>query len=159
MKHTEIHFRFFFFLSYAVVESIMRGEVVGMTPRRSRSSTALTHALVVVSEIQFRSIIKRSAYNLRSASIINRRYISTYLYTSHISHTVTHNNIYKSCLQQSFRKLIYSKNIYFYVSYKIIKFYKRTLYFYLQTYLKFIFLYIYIIRRSVLETISSSTSK
>ncbi|XP_076294418.1 lysine demethylase 3 isoform X2 [Lasioglossum baleicum] len=30
-----------------VVESIMRGEVVGMTPRRSRSSTALTHALVV----------------------------------------------------------------------------------------------------------------
>ena len=42
----------------AVVESIMRGEVVGMTPRRSRSSTALTHALVVVSEIQFRSIIK-----------------------------------------------------------------------------------------------------
>ncbi|KAI4495647.1 hypothetical protein M0802_008482 [Mischocyttarus mexicanus] len=41
-----------------VVESIMRGEVVGMTPRRSRSSTALTHALVVVSEIQFRSIIK-----------------------------------------------------------------------------------------------------
>lgn len=36
----------------------MRGEVVGMTPRRSRSSTALTHALVVVSEIQFRSIIK-----------------------------------------------------------------------------------------------------
>jgi len=51
----------FFFLSYAVVESIMRGEVVGMTPRRSRSSTALTHALVVVSEIQFHSIIKRSA--------------------------------------------------------------------------------------------------
>ncbi|KAL2748824.1 putative JmjC domain-containing histone demethylation protein 2C [Vespula maculifrons] len=41
-----------------VVESIMRGEVVGMTPRRSRSSTALTHALVVVSEIQFHSIIK-----------------------------------------------------------------------------------------------------
>ncbi|EZA53209.1 putative JmjC domain-containing histone demethylation protein 2C, partial [Ooceraea biroi] len=45
-----------------VVESIMRGEVVGMTPRRSRSSTALTHALVVVSEIQFRSIIKRSTW-------------------------------------------------------------------------------------------------
>lgn len=55
--------RFRFFLCYAVVESIMRGEVVGMTPRRSRSSTALTHALVVVSEIQFRSIIiKRSAW-------------------------------------------------------------------------------------------------
>ncbi|XP_023290620.1 probable JmjC domain-containing histone demethylation protein 2C [Orussus abietinus] len=30
-----------------VVESIMRGEVVGMTQRRSRSSTGLTHALVV----------------------------------------------------------------------------------------------------------------
>ncbi|XP_033207104.1 probable JmjC domain-containing histone demethylation protein 2C isoform X3 [Belonocnema kinseyi] len=30
-----------------VVESIMRGEVVGMTPRRSRSSTALSHALVM----------------------------------------------------------------------------------------------------------------
>ncbi|XP_046625209.1 probable JmjC domain-containing histone demethylation protein 2C isoform X2 [Neodiprion virginianus] len=30
-----------------VVESIMRGEVVGMTPRRSRSSTALTHALAM----------------------------------------------------------------------------------------------------------------
>lgn len=48
--------RSFFFCT--VVESIMRGEVVGMTPRRSRSSTALTHALVVVSEIQFRFIIK-----------------------------------------------------------------------------------------------------
>ncbi|KAK0183382.1 hypothetical protein PV327_001430 [Microctonus hyperodae] len=33
-----------------VVECIMRGEVVGMTPRRSRSSTGLmTHAIVVVS--------------------------------------------------------------------------------------------------------------
>ncbi|XP_043460930.1 probable JmjC domain-containing histone demethylation protein 2C isoform X2 [Leptopilina heterotoma] len=30
-----------------VVESIMRGEVVGMTPRRSRSSTGLTHTLVM----------------------------------------------------------------------------------------------------------------
>ncbi|KAK1130351.1 hypothetical protein K0M31_018487 [Melipona bicolor] len=36
-----------------VVESIMRGEVVGMTPRRSRSSTALTHALVVFSTPSF----------------------------------------------------------------------------------------------------------
>ena len=36
----------------AVVESIMRGEVVGMTPRRSRSSTGLMpHAIVVVSRI------------------------------------------------------------------------------------------------------------
>lgn len=54
-----------FFLAHAVVESIMRGEVVGMTPRRSRSSTALAHALVVVSEIQFSSIIKYVPHSLR----------------------------------------------------------------------------------------------
>lgn len=50
---------FVFFLAssfatcYPVVESIMRGEVIGMTPRRSRSSTALTHSLVVVSSRHF----------------------------------------------------------------------------------------------------------
>lgn len=83
----------------------MRGEVVGMTPRRSRSSTALTHALVVVSEIQFRSIIKRSAYNVLSTSIINRRYIDT-----HISHAM-------SCiyLNRAYDKipLIYLDNLFF----------------------------------------------
>lgn len=48
----EIRFAYVYFWNYydfAVVKSIMRGEVVGMTPRRSRSSTVLMHPLVMVS--------------------------------------------------------------------------------------------------------------